>query len=368
MSYLLYASNLHIGGAVQVAASVISELSQAQGDYRDLSVWVSTEVDQNLKDLKVDTTLFIEYRIVNHWGIRALFSPDRKLMEAFSCILVLFGPLYFPKLKTKTIVGFAQAWIINPATEAYDSLSLIQRMISKVKFGIQKWFFMNADQFVVELQHVKDGLMHLKLGDTENIHVVPNCVSSVYLDPSLWRPIDLWPQGSMLYLGFLGRNYSHKNTHILPEIKRVLMDVYGIHSQIFVTFTDDEWLHCDEYFKKEITNIGPLSIAQCPIFYQKLDGVIFPSLLECFSATPLEALAMERPLFASNRPFVWDICADFAIYFDPLSPMDAAAKIAKYFQGFQDKKDLSGGKKHALNFSSPRSRAFRYLELLKHAG
>jgi len=364
MSYLLYAANLHVGGGVQVAVSVISELSNTQVDLSKISVWASTTVDQNLRGLKVDTSCFLEYRVVDHRGIKAFFSADRRLMENFSCVLALFGPLYFAKLKTRTIVGFAQAWIISSKTEAYKLVSASERMFLRLKFYVQKYFFSLADEYVVELSHVKDGLLSANIGNAENIHVIHNCVSSIYSSPSLWVPVYIEAKDDELRIGYLGRNYAHKNTKILPNIKKLLLDRFGIRAQMFVTFTDEEWSSCSKSFKEGVVNVGPLSIAQCPSFYRQLDGVLFPSILECFSATPLEALAMERPLFASNRPFVRDICGDFAIYFDPMSPEDAALKIAEYFESPRGIDFLKLGRQHALNFSSPRLRALQYLELL----
>src|SRR5690606_15046068 len=101
-------------------------------------------------------------------------------------------------------------------------------------------------------------------------------------------------------------------------------------------------------------------------FYRAMDAVIFPSLLECFSATPLEAMAMEKPLIASDRPFNRDVCSDHAHYFDPMAPDTAADQVAKLFSnGTADVNALRLAREHAINFASPRERAQRYLEILK---
>ena len=63
-----------------------------------------------------------------------------------------------------------------------------------------------------------------------------------------------------------------------------------------------------------------------------MDAIIFPSLLECFSATPLEAMAMEKPFFASDREFIRDVCSDYALYFDPEDPISAANVINDYLE------------------------------------
>jgi glycosyltransferase involved in cell wall biosynthesis len=165
-----------------------------------------------------------------------------------------------------------------------------------------------------------------------------------------------------LRIGFIGRNYAHKNTRIFPEIINILHQKHGIHCNIYVTFTDQEWNECDEVFRSLVFNVGPLFVAQCPNFYRAMNAIIFPSLLECFSATPLEAMAMERPLFASDRQFNHDICAEHAYYFDPMNPEDAAEKISSNIEYSPER--IKRAREHALSFSNARERAKKYLDLL----
>ncbi|MOA18610.1 Glycosyl transferases group 1 [compost metagenome] len=100
-----------------------------------------------------------------------------------------------------------------------------------------------------------------------------------------------------------------------------------------------------------------------------MDAVIFPSLLECFSATPLEAMAMQKPLFASDRGFVRDVCGDFAWYFNPLSADSAADVIAEYITKHHGKNQerLAAARRHVLNFSNARQRAENYLNIIRKA-
>jgi len=154
----------------------------------------------------------------------------------------------------------------------------------------------------------------------------------------------------------------HKN---FPVIADELKNQHNLKVCFFVTFTEQEWRSCTDEFRAVCINVGPLSVAQCPLFYKSLDAVVFPSLLECFSATPLEAMAMEKPLFASDRPFNRDICGPHAHYFDPLDPSSAAQAIANVFKGNgPDPIALKAAREHAINFSSPKERAEKYLALL----
>ncbi|MBT3583408.1 MAG: hypothetical protein HN509_00765, partial [Halobacteriovoraceae bacterium] len=109
-----------------------------------------------------------------------------------------------------------------------------------------------------------------------------------------WVNIDFNKQKSDLTLGIVSRDYPHKNLKVLPDVAVALRQIYGINVRFLVTLTDDEWSMRDLRFYKYIDNVGSINIAQCPSFYKLLDGVIFPSLLECFSATPIESMIMKK--------------------------------------------------------------------------
>ena len=152
-----------------------------------------------------------------------------------------------------------------------------------------------------------------------------SAVDSVFCEPERWLAIDK-PMGSKhrIKLGLISRNYAHKNLDLLPYIKKTLEDKHAIEADVFVTFVPEEWDACSDFFKENIINVGPLTLAQCPTFYASLDGVIFPSLLECFSAVPIESMLIGKPLFASDLPFIRDCCKTYANYFTP-EDADSAA-------------------------------------------
>lgn len=366
MKCLINASNLHAGGGVQVGTSVISEIL-ARSDVEVLSaIFASPAVERNLDINLVQASSHLRPETMDVRGFDVWNRAARRRMDGFDSVLTIFGPLYRWSPPFRSIVGFAQPWIIYPQNECYDRLSAVQRLKTRLKFWIQAQFFKRADVLVVELDHVKEGLVR-ELGIApERIHVVRNCLSSLYLNEALWQAVVMPQADCDLRLGFVGRNHMHKNTGIFPEIASALEARHGLRARFYVTFTDEEWRACSAEFRKVCINVGPLTVAQCPSFYRELDGVVFPSLLECFSATPLEAMAMEIPLFASDRPFNVDVCGSHAHYFDPLAPETAADRIAGVLGGGRrpDPSTLRAAREHAVSFSSPAERANRYLELL----
>lgn len=351
---------------MQVAASLVSELSELANGNPLCSIVLSSEVARNLAPEIVNGRSGLDILVADTFGLGRQNGAVRQVMERHDSVLTVFGPLYRWRSPFRSVVGFAQPWIIYPRNECYARLPFLQRLRTRLKFKVQKAFFRRADEFIVELDHVKDGLIR-ELGiPPERIHIVHNCLSSIYLDETRWQPVTLPPTDGALRLGFVGRNYPHKNTAIFPGIIKALRDRHGIDARVYVTFTDMEWQACTAEFRAACVNVGALSAAQCPTFYRSLDAVVFPSLLECFSATPLEAMAMEKPLFASDRPFNREVCGGHASYFDPVAPETAADQIAEVFgRSKPNIETLRLAREHAIGFASPKERAERFLKILR---
>lgn len=366
IKYLINASNLHVGGGVQVAVSIIDEVSRLDNIPSELSVFVSDEVHYNLERLNIDVSHFFCYKVYNTYGISALWSKLGRGAYKFDVIFTIFGPFYFSINRAVHVVGFAQPWIIYQKNSLYRKLSFFSELKVRAKFFLQSIFFKRATRLVVELEHVKERLISRKLLDEKRIDVVHNCINSIYLRPEYWKPLASPILKSAFSIGFVGRDYSHKNTNCLPVIKNLLKSIYNIDVNFYVTFSDAEWAEKSEDFRTEIINAGVLEIAQCPSFYQEMDAVIFPSLLECFSATPLEAMVMKKPLFASDRGFVRDVCGDFSFYFEPENPRAAADLIANYVKNSMSCDDdrLAAACAYALNFSNAKKRAIDCLEIM----
>ncbi|HZJ97858.1 MAG TPA: glycosyltransferase family 4 protein [Oligella sp.] len=364
---LINASNLHLGGGVQVAISFINELSRIKSETIEFHVVCSTEVNKALVKAGTDTSKFSSYQVYDVYGFGASSIKFSRLFSGFDAIFTVFGPDYRLGSQKNTLVGFAQPWIVYPDNEVFLSLSLLSKLKIKLKLLVQIFFYKKAGMLVVELPHVKQGVVNRSIANKDRIKVVHNSVSSLYFQPGCWEDVGVEPSKDAFNLGFVGRDYSHKNLKILPEVKAILSRDYSLDVRFFVTLSQKEWAVKSPLFKSSVSTVGELSVAQCPVFYQKMDGVIFPSLLECFSATPLEAMAMERPLFASDRGFVRDVCEDYAYYFDPLSPASAAAVIANYINNIKgfDGERLKEASAYARSFSSAKGRAEGYVRILE---
>lgn len=327
---LVNASNLHAGGGVAVASSVIAALAGIQDIAKSITVLASTEVAENLTRLGASLDVLDQYIPFDTYGLSGSFRRKPVRVRDFDAVFTVFGPLYSPVVGARNVMGFAQPWVAYPHNSANTLLSARERAKIRLKYEVVARFFATADVLIVEQEHVRAALRERRLFRKKPIHVVPSVVDSIYFDEARWIPVALPPRVGDLRLGVVSRNYPHKNLGALPEIKRHLMD-YGFDAEFFVTFSDEEYASCSPEFRATVQNYGTLALAECPSFNSQLDGVVFPTLLECFSATPIEALAVRTPLFASDRPFIRDSVGEHACYIDPLDPASIARSISEYF-------------------------------------
>ena len=96
--------------------------------------------------------------------------------------------------------------------------------------------------------------------------------------------------------------------------------------------------------------------------------MLFCSLREAFSATPLEALQVGLPLFASDRDFVRSVCGDAATYIDPLDAKAAARTIAAALAQPDTVADrVARGRALLATWPSAADRSQRYLDVITDA-
>lgn len=362
-------SNLHFGGAIQVASSFLAELVDLYELLNDVevSLYISTEVFKNSMSSISFLNEFFDVKVFDVFGLQTVFVSNlRKKFDGFDVVFTLFGPDYLVFNKSKRIVGFAVPWIIYHEESLYRRIGFVESSKLKLSFFLKKFFFKGADRYVVELEHVRNGLIRKNIASAEEISIVYNSLSNHYYAEKVFS-LSKRNNSNVFKLGVITRNYPHKNLSIIPVVKRILKDVYAIDSIFYVTFTEDEFDKCSVDFKSSVVNLGPKKVEDCPETYKMFDAVFFPTLLECFSATPLEAMAVGKALFASDKAFNRDICGKYAYYFDSLEPLSAASTINFYYHNKWgcDQDERLSARLHALSFSNAKMRAKQYIELLR---
>lgn len=356
---LINASNLHSGGGVQVAVSFIVELFK--NERYDYDIVVSSKVFDNLLSFlsKDDLDRIIVFDV---YGLSLYNGKAKKIFGGYNVCFTIFGPFYYPIDCKVHICGFAQPWIIYPNSHAYSLLGFVERIKSKLKYYVQKKLFLNYDILIVEQSHVKDALLNLGF-KKEKIKVVSNTISSIYREPHRWEKMEgEYDFAGRFCLGFLGRPYIHKNVKILKKVNEILRGNYNLEVVMLFSFTDREM---DELGFKNVDNFfstGEIKVQQCPDFYETIDCLIFPSLLECFSAAPIEANFMGKQVIASDLPFMKECCPNSTIYFDPIDENDIAEKIYRAYLNFNG--DLQQSFSSEIMKFTAKDRAIKYCSII----
>ena len=132
----------------------------------------------------------------------------------------------------------------------------------------------------------------------------------------------------------LSAAHKHKNLECIPEVayqlKKFLKKDF-----IFVLTLPPESKIFKRIHKasislgisKNIVNKGYLNLDSVYHEYTISDCLFLPTLAEIFSATYIEAMAMNLPIVTTRLPFAEEICGSAALFYDPLNYEEAASQI-----------------------------------------
>jgi len=169
----------------------------------------------------------------------------------------------------------------------------------------------------------------------EKIKILPNAVSQFAIAaPRTQKNNSLFQDNSKFNLFFLTRYMPHKNLEMLIELFRLhineLKDIRCI-----VTIEKKQHKNAKKFLdnikkyklQDNIINVGKLLQEELAEYFLNCDAFLFPTLLESFSGTYLEAMHFGLPILTSDLDFARYVCDDAALYFDPWDSKDIANKI-----------------------------------------
>jgi len=361
-------SNLVVGGGVQVGASFLDELSRLRADPEARRRWPW------LGDIVVEASdVVVANSAGTHSGLTVNVVDGRPAARlrrlpkphVFDVAFTVFGPDYGPRRARRSVVGFADGTSLFPEFSAIRGRRA--RLRHLVRARVSRRRFRGANVVVAESTHVTAALTERWGIPAYRMQVVPNVLHQVFNDVSRRVPLQVELSGSPVF-AFPTRSYPHKNLAVLGAAERVLREEHGRSVRFALTLTEDEWQRLDPDTRRVSLNVGPLVVAQVPGLYDACDGVVFPSLNECFSVTPLEALMARRPLVASDREFVREVAGEAAWYFEPTEPASLARALADVLSdGDRRARLVDVGKRIADGWPIASDRATAYLEIIEEA-
>jgi glycosyltransferase involved in cell wall biosynthesis len=361
---LIDASNLHVGGGVQAAASFIDELHLLRG--RGAASWlacadvvVSSEVWASLGE---ETRGSLPMTV----GDTRPYRPGnwRPRRRSHDVSFTVFGPEWRLPRARRRIVGYADVRSLYGSHPA-ERLSRRRRLWWSARGVASRAMMRRVDVIVVETPALAARLEARGVRARDRIAVVSNSFSRVFDHPDEWQSVPTpVPDPGIITLAYIAPGYPHKNLGFLPALASAAAE-RGVSVRYLLTLSDDEWDTASPELRACSTNVGTIPIQGVPSIYAAADAAIFPSLLEGFSAMPLEAMKQGLVVFASRRDFVRSVCRDAPAYIDPEDPVDAARTVIRVL-GNPEEIRLHVTLGHAIIADLPTAadRAARYVEII----
>lgn len=369
MKLLINTASTFKGGGVQVANSFINEckkypehkyhvvLGQTLGKMIDKASFPENFTFYNI-DFRPATRVFSTKSAETFFKkIEGRVNPD--------AVFTTSGPAYW-RPKAPHLAGYNLPHYIYPDSPFFDSLPFRKKLKWKLKGLTIKYFFTrDADAYVVQTDDVRARLK--KWIGSDKVYTVSNTCSAYYYNPEKFPDRLPQRQGGEFRFLILSAWYTHKNLGILPAVIDALPDDIKARVKFVVTLPDEVYReNFSEQYRNNVVNAGPVPVEQGPSLYAECDALFLPTLLECFSASYAEAMAMEKPIITSDMGFAHTICADAALYFNPVNANDIASAVVKLVTSPQLQQELiEKGKARLTTFGTAGSRAKNYLKLLE---
>jgi glycosyltransferase involved in cell wall biosynthesis len=355
MKILLNCSTLMKGGALQVALSVFAEAIKDNEVkwYFAVTRTLFSKFEELLGDsLKNERIILLDKSPARSIAARNQLKDIVKQQD-FDAVFTLFGPAYV-KFPVPHLCGIADGWVTHSNKTAYQLLNSIKEKIHTFLLCNYKlWWYKKADKWCVEAQVAKDGFLAKTKVAADSVVVIANAVNPMIQH---YAPIKIKRNlADSINIFCLGADYWHKNYQIVPDILSHLKQKTNKKINFIFTLPEDSSVYLkliDKAKKMQvdqyILNLGPLALHEVVNAYQKYDILFFPSVLETFSITPLEALYMNMPMIISNIPANKQVIGEHAHYVDPLD----SAGIAEKFINVIDNYNQEVNKLHELKAQS----------------
>ena len=365
MRFLINCSNLKTGGGLQVADSICCSL----GKYPQHQFYVvlSSALRNTKKKIEsIEHVKIFEYNIQNNYRIiflgRDAFMDGLVEKKQIDAVLTVFGPSRWNP-RCPHICGFARAQLVLKDSPHYQRINLKEKLIYK----IWKWSFRRSSKvFYTENPYISKMLPNL-LGKNIQVYSVTNYYNQIFDEPKKWQEktkIQPFNGTSILTISSAA---SHKNLPIMAEIAKIwLKEKPAFQFRFILTLRPEQCSWVSEEIKSHFLFLGKIDISECPPLYQKCQVMFMPTLMECFTATYVEAMKMEVPIVTTDLEFARGLCGDAACYYDAIDPKAAAEAIYKVATDKDYAKRLTDeGKKQLLTFDNYEQRTEKLIRILE---
>ncbi|MEQ8330599.1 MAG: glycosyltransferase [Longimicrobiales bacterium] len=279
------------------------------------------------------------------------------------------GPLRAP---VPRVMGWHDSTVAYPESPVHARLRAGERLHESLRGWMARTAARGAAAITVQTATMRRRLARLWALPESRFHLVPNGPSTFLVDEPP-APAGAPPVPTVLVVA---EAKPAKNLEIVPEVaaelrRRSSADVRWI---LTVGPLGDPWTRLlDEAVARTGADVPLERVGRVPHealgdLYRSASVVFLPSHFESFSATYLEAMHFGVPLVTSDRDFARDLCADAALYADPLDPTDCAVQLLRALDDTGERARLrDAGFRRLADFPDWTERYRRYVAALEVA-
>lgn len=367
MKILINASNLKLGGGIQVADSVCGQLNRfIQHEFVIVLSKYLTETKKRIDGYA--NVEVVDYDVRNSFAT-LVFGRDKFLdalvvNRAIECVVTIFGPSRWNP-KVRHISGFAMSHLVLGNSPYFSLLHGVVKIKSLLKNKMLDMYFRRStDEFYTENPYISDLLA--KKWPSKTVYTITNYYNQVFDNPRAWKHVNL-PKFDGTTLLCVSANYQHKNLGIARKIACYLRERYPLFRFRFVFTLSSNQYNVSDDLKEHFAFIGKVDVSECPSLYEQADIIFQPSLLECFTATYPESMRMKRPIITTDLEFARGLCGNAALYYSPLSAEQAAECIYRLSNDDNLKSQLvDAGQKQLAYFDNYSERAEKIISLCEN--
>lgn len=365
MKILIDCSNLQVGGGIQVALSFLYDVAvidSLNDFYIVMSPQIEDALDFNRLGNKFHLIAFSKKDHKKIWRRRKNLEDIEKEIKP-QVIFTVFGPSY-NKSKCPKIVGYAIPHFLYRESPYFKLLNPTEKFKNFLfrKFKIH-FFLKNSKYLIFETNDARNIFCDNYFFAKEKTFVVSNCLNQIFIQEDL--AIKAFNFGVRTKILCLSANYPHKNLKIIPAVIDEMIKI-GLSDFQFIISLNKKDLPFNSRYDKFIKYIGHVPLQNLPSLYKSIDFLFMPTLLEVFSTTFLEAMAMEVPIVTSDLSFCKDVCSDAALYCNPIDPLDFANKLDSVINDdVLQEKLKTAGKLNLQRFGTSMDRTKEYLKIIE---
>ena len=333
---LVNGTTLVIGGGIQVGITFVEFAFKSYLDKFEFLFVVSKQIYDTLSPSIQTEKNVIAFNV----SPAAIFKGKetrksiKKLERDFQPDLVYsIGFPSYIRFKSSEVGRYTNGWEINPPPLPWHTVELKRK--PKIYLGIKYRLLWarNATFFETQTKAAKLGIIK-KLGvGNDKVKVIPNSPNPIFTN--IDEPFH-FDQSQTIKIFCLSAAYKHKNLEIIPEVAHYLKTKYSIKTEFVLTLPKGnsilEFIESkaeDLDVEDSIVNVGKINLTTCLEWYKNTHIVFMPTLFEIFSATYVEAMAMRRPIIATDLEFATGVCGNAALYYKSNSAEAAADVIAQ---------------------------------------